>query len=399
MSLPAALPEPEAGNATAAGGLALYIHWPFCRAKCPYCDFNSHVRSEIDEARYRAALLREMDHARAQTQSRTLASIFFGGGTPSLMSPETVAALIARAGEYWRFAPDIEITLEANPNSAESARFRGYAAAGVNRVSLGVQSFDDAALKFLGRLHDAREALSAIALAATTFPRFSFDLIYARPGQTDAAWRDELSQALAFAGDHLSLYQLTIEENTGFYGAVARGEFTPPDSDRGAALYGVTQETMDVAGLPAYEISNHAVPGAESRHNLAYWHYGDYAGIGPGAHGRLSNGGGKTATRQIREPEAWLAAVEANGHGTAESESLGAHTRAAEMLMMGLRLNEGLREDSFTRETGMTLEGAVDETELAALIDAGYVTRASGVLCATPSGRLCLNAVLARLLG
>ena len=398
MNLPAAILNREAPD-SAARELALYIHWPFCRAKCPYCDFNSHVRSEIDEARYRAALLREMDDTAAHVPHHRLASIFFGGGTPSLMSPETVAALIARAGAHWDFAPGAEITLEANPNSSEAANFRGYAAAGVNRVSLGVQSFDDAALKFLGRLHNSSEALGAIAMAATTFPRFSFDLIYALPGQTERAWRDELDRALAFAGDHMSLYQLTIEANTGFAGAVARGEFAPPDSDRAAALYGATQDMMAAAGLPAYEISNHAAPGGESRHNLAYWRYDDYAGIGPGAHGRLSEGATKTATRKIREPEAWLRAVESAGHGTAESESLDAPTRAAEMLMMGLRLREGICEDRLLRETGMTLEGAVDETALGLLVDGGYVARENGTLRATPSGRLCLNAVLARLLG
>ncbi len=384
---------------TAQAGFALYIHWPFCRAKCPYCDFNSHVRAGIDEARFRAALLRELDHYAAHTAGRVLTSIFFGGGTPSLMGAETVAALIARARDHWDFAPDIEITLEANPNSAEASRFRDYAGAGVNRLSLGVQSFDDAALRFLGRLHDAHEALSAIALAATVFPRFSFDLIYALPGQTEAAWKDELDRALAFAGDHLSLYQLTIEENTGFHTAAARGDFAPMDEARAAALYEITQETMEAAGLPSYEISNHARRGGESRHNLTYWRYGDYIGAGPGAHGRLSGGGAKLATRQIRAPEAWLEAVEAKGHGTAETEELDAAARAEEMLMMGLRLSEGVREDSFARETGRTLDETIDGARLAALVESGYLRRENGSLRATPAGRLRLNAVLARLVG
>ena len=385
--------------APTAAGFGLYIHWPFCRAKCPYCDFNSHVREAIDEQRFAAGLLRELDHTAAQTPGRVLSSIFFGGGTPSLMSPDTVAQLIARAGGHWTCAPDIEITLEANPNSAEAARFRGFSQAGVNRLSLGVQSFDDAALKFLGRLHDASEALNAIALAATTFPRFSFDLIYARPGQTEQAWRTELNYALSFAGDHLSLYQLTIEENTGFAGAVARGEFNPMDADDAAGFYAVTQELMEDAGLPAYEISNHAATGAESRHNLTYWRYGEYAGIGPGAHGRLANGGAKSAIRNIRAPETWLEQVERTGTGAAESEILDAPTRAAEMLMMGLRLKEGMSETSFADETGMTLERAVDMRALSALIDSGYLERAGGTVRATARGRLCLNAVLGKLLG
>ena len=380
-------------------GFALYIHWPFCRAKCPYCDFNSHVRERIDEARFRAALLSEIDHFAATTAGRLLTSIFFGGGTPSLMAAETVAALISRAQHHWNFAPDIEITLEANPNSAEAARFRDYAGAGVNRLSLGVQSFDDDALEFLGRLHGADEALSAIALAATTFPRFSFDLIYARPGQSESAWRDELNHALAFAGDHLSLYQLTIEENTGFERAVARGEFAPMDDNPAAALYEITREMMEAAGLPAYEISNYAKPKGESRHNLTYWRYGDYIGAGPGAHGRLGGDEGKAATRQIRAPEAWLEAVERSGHGIAEREELDAETRAAEMLMMGLRLTEGVREDSFALETGRTLDEALEPSRLAALIEGGYLERGDGNLRATASGRLRLNAVLARLLG
>ena len=389
----------EPATDVARSGLALYIHWPFCRAKCPYCDFNSHVRDSIDEARYRAALLRELDYFANQIPGRMLTSIFFGGGTPSLMAAETVAALISRAHDHWPFAPDIEITLEANPNSAEAARFRDYAGAGVNRLSLGVQSFDDAALKFLGRLHGADEAMNAIETAAAIFPRFSFDLIYARPGQSEPAWRNELDRALALAGDHLSLYQLTIEENTGFERAVARGDFAPMDERDAAPLYAVTQEMMDDAGLPAYEISNHAKPGGESRHNLSYWRYGDYIGCGPGAHGRLSLGEVKTATRQIRTPEAWLDAVESSGHGTAERENLDSRTRAEEMLMMGLRLKDGVAEESFLRETGHTFEDYVAPSRLAALVEGGYLERDDVGLRASAAGRLRLNAVLAHLLG
>ncbi len=395
MSALAAKRLPSAAPATTA----LYLHWPFCRAKCPYCDFNSHVRSAIDESRFQAGLTAELDHFAALAPKRELTSIFFGGGTPSLMEAPTVAALIARASRHWSFAPDIEITLEANPNSAEAARFRDYRAAGVNRLSLGVQALDDSALKFLGRLHDRAEALQAVALAARIFPRFSFDLIYARPGQTPAAWKDELARALVYAGDHLSLYQLTIEEGTGFYGSVARGEFAPPDSDHAAALYEITQEMTQERGLPAYEISNHARPGRESRHNLTYWRYGDYLGIGPGAHGRIAGANGtKTAFRQIREPEAWLTQVERHGFGTCETEDLAPATRAAEMLMMGLRLCEGVDAQSFVRETGIAMDDAIDRGALAALIEGGFVIRDRQGLRATPRGLLCLNAVLARLL-
>ena len=292
-------------------GFGVYVHWPFCASKCPYCDFNSHVRAEIDEARWRAALVRELDHFAALAPGRTVTSIFFGGGTPSLMAPATVAAVIERTANHWRLAGDVEITLEANPTSVEAGRFAGYRDAGVNRVSLGVQSLDDRALGFLGRGHDAAEARAAVAVAHARFPRVSFDLIYARPGQSPAAWRRELAEALQIAGEHLSLYQLTLEPGTAFHARAARGALALPGGDAAAALYDVTQEVLEGAGLPAYEISNHAVPGAESRHNLTYWRSGDYLGVGPGAHGRLTGGGAVLAIAQTRSPERWLAAVEA----------------------------------------------------------------------------------------
>jgi oxygen-independent coproporphyrinogen-3 oxidase len=297
-------------------GFALYVHWPFCRSKCPYCDFNSHVREDVDHARWRAALLAELDHFADRTGGRQLTSIFFGGGTPSLMAPETVAAVIDRATERWAPAPGIEITLEANPTSVEAGKFAGFRVAGVNRVSLGVQALNDADLAALGRQHSAAEAVAAVRLAQRHFPRVSFDLIYARSGQSLSAWRMELAEALELASEHLSVYQLTIEPETAFGAAWRRGELTVPDEDSAAALYEETQTILEKAGMPAYEISNHARAGSACRHNLTYWRYGDYAGIGPGAHGRLTLGDGRRATRQHRAPEAWLGAVEAQGHAT-----------------------------------------------------------------------------------
>jgi oxygen-independent coproporphyrinogen-3 oxidase len=379
-------------------GFGLYVHWPFCQSKCPYCDFNSHVRESVDHARWRAALLAELDHYAELTAGRTLTSIFFGGGTPSLMEPATVAAVIERATARWSPARDIEITLEANPGSVEAGRFAGYRAAGVNRVSLGVQALDDDALRLLGRRHDAAEARAAVALAHRTFERVSFDMIYARPGQAVPAWRAELGRALAMAGEHLSVYQLTIEPNTAFAAAHRQGRLAIPDEDEGAALFETTQEMLEQAGRPAYEISNHARPGAESRHNLTYWRYGDYVGIGPGAHGRLTLGGGKIATRQHRAPEAWLDAVEARGHATRTQEPVPAADRAAEMLMMGLRLTEGVSRAAFRDETGAEIETSVDTAALSRLIGAGYVEIDSRALRATPEGRQRLDAVLAALL-
>ncbi len=404
MSRAAARPIAATAHPAAADrGFGLYVHWPFCQSKCPYCDFNSHVREGVDHARWRAALLAELDHYADATPGRVLGSIFFGGGTPSLMEPATVAAVIERAGQRWAPADDIEITLEANPGSVEAARFAGYRAAGVNRVSLGVQSLQDDALKLLGRRHDASEARAAIGLAHKHFPRISFDLIYTRPGQAPDGWRAELDEALALAGEHLSLYQLTIEPNTAFEGAVRHGRLVMPDEDSAAVLFELTQERMEAAGRPAYEISNHARPGAESRHNLTYWRYGDYVGIGPGAHGRLTlrtkNGGGdKIATRQHRAPEAWLAAVEARGHATRTREPVAPADRAAEMLMMGLRLAEGVARQAIIAEAGVDIESITDPAALRRLVEGGYLVLDDAALRATPDGRQRLNAVLAALL-
>jgi oxygen-independent coproporphyrinogen-3 oxidase len=374
------------------------VHWPFCLSKCPYCDFNSHVRAAIDHERWRAALLRELDHYAADTPGRTLSSIFFGGGTPSLMEPATVAAVIARAGAHWPFAADIEITLEANPTSVEAGKFAGFRGAGVNRVSLGVQALNDADLKFLGRHHSAAEARAAIDIARRHFQRYSFDLIYARPGQSAAAWSAELAEAVGLAGDHLSVYQLTIEPETVFGAAYRRGELQVPAEDDAAALFELTQERLEAAGLPAYEISNHARPGAESRHNLTYWRYGDYVGIGPGAHGRLTIGAGKFATRQHRAPEAWLAAVEAAGHATRQRDPVAAEDRLSELMMMGLRTVEGVRRSRVVAECGRPLEAVLDAARLERLIGGGFLLLDEIGLRATAAGRQRLNAVVAELL-
>ena len=379
-------------------GFGLYVHWPFCQSKCPYCDFNSHVRATIDETRWRRALVAELDHFADRTGPRRLTSVFFGGGTPSLMAPETVAAVVDRAAERWGFAETPEITLEANPGSADAGRFAGYRAAGVRRLSLGVQALNDSDLRFLGRRHDAAEARAAIALAERLFERRSFDLIYARPGQGAAAWERELKDALALAGDHLSLYQLTIETETPFGAAFRRGELAPMPEEEAARLYEMTQDLMERAGLPAYEVSNHARAGGESRHNLTYWRYGDYVGIGPGAHGRLTVGGRKLALRQHRAPEAWLAAVETSGHATRGETEVGAPERFAEMAMMGLRLGEGLWRSRILEETGAPLERWVDGAALARLAAGGFLTLDGDRIAATPAGRLRLNAVLGALL-
>jgi putative oxygen-independent coproporphyrinogen III oxidase len=378
--------------------LALYIHWPFCKSKCPYCDFNSHVRDGIEEEHWRRALLAELDDAAAAAPGRRVTSIFFGGGTPSLMAPATVAALLDRAALRWRLAEDVEITLEANPTSVEADRFADLRAAGVNRVSLGVQALEDRALRFLGRGHDAAEAVTAIGLASRHFPRYSFDLIYARPGQGVSDWVEELGRALTLAGDHLSAYQLTIEPGTAFATAFARGDWRLPEEDDACALFEATQEALGAAGLVAYEISNHARPGGACRHNLTYWRYGDYAGIGPGAHGRLTADGVKYATRRLRAPETWLAAVERQGHGMEERTALSPAERRDEMLMMGLRLAEGIDRAAFTAETGEDVATALDATQLAELVAGGFLELDSERLRATPAGRQRLNAVLPRLL-
>ena len=389
--MPPAIPD----HPTRDAGFGVYLHWPFCAAKCPYCDFNSHVRhAGVDEARFLAAFRAEIAHVAAEIPGREVSSIFLGGGTPSLMRPETVAGLLDAVAAHWTVAPGAEVTLEANPSSVEAGRFLGYREAGVNRVSLGVQALDDASLKTLGRLHNAEEAFTAIRIAQTTFARTSFDLIYARPGQTPEAWRTELREAIARAAEHLSLYQLTIEPGTPFYGLAAAGKLTTPDEETGRALYDVTQEVCAAAGLPAYEISNHARPGAEARHNLLYWRYGEYAGIGPGAHGRLVTENGRLGTVTERGPEAWLARVEAGGHGIAETEALDRDAQADEFLVMGLRLTEGIDPARYAALKGKALDaGRVEALARDGLI----VRRPDGHIAATPSGAPVLNALVAEL--
>jgi oxygen-independent coproporphyrinogen-3 oxidase len=372
------------GGHDADESLALYIHWPFCVSKCPYCDFNSHVRESIDQDQWRQALRTDLAYEASQTAGRRLGSIFFGGGTPSLMPAATVAALIEAAEAHWAFADDIEITLEANPNSAEAARFVDLAAAGVNRVSLGLQSLDDAALRFLGRAHDAAEGLAALAIAQSAFGRVSFDLIYALPDQSAAAWEAELARALAFGTGHLSLYQLTIEPGTRFAALAAKGALTPRDPDEAAALYELTREMTADAGLPAYEISNHARPGEESRHNLAYWRYRAYAGVGPGAHGRR----GGVATQRHRKPENWRAALARNGHGIAQSRDIPPGEAAVEALLMGLRLREGV-------DLARIGAAAIDHAAVVRLAAQGLLVRDGARLRATPAGMLVLDSVLA----
>ncbi len=378
-----------------AGGFGVYVHWPFCLAKCPYCDFNSHVRAGVDNARWRRALVAEVAAAARLAPGRVVDSIFFGGGTPSLMPPETVAAVIEAVGTGWTLAPDAEITLEANPTSVEAGRFRGYRAAGVNRLSMGVQALNDPDLKALGRMHTAEEALAAFGVARTIFPRVSFDLIYARQGQTLAGWQAELRQALDRAVDHLSLYQLTVEAGTRFGDLAARGRLRGlPEPGLSADMYLATQDICGVAGMAAYEVSNHARPGAQSRHNLVYWRYGDYAGIGPGAHGRLSACGRRWATAAARSPEAWLAAVEAGGEHVASREPISREEQAIEFLMMGLRLAEGIDPARFAALNGRPLPPARVE-ELAAL---GLLDVTPERLRVTPAGMPVLDAVLRSLL-
>jgi oxygen-independent coproporphyrinogen-3 oxidase len=377
----------------------IYIHWPFCLSKCPYCDFNSHVAATIDQAAWRRALLAELAHFAQETHGRTVTSVFFGGGTPSLMDPATVAALLEAIAGHWSVDPVVETTLEANPGTVDAERFQDFRAAGINRLSMGLQALNDPALRFLGRRHDVAQAIAAVDLARRTFPRISFDLIYARPGQTEQAWRAELGQAIALAADHLSVYQLTIEAGTAFHPAHARGDFVLPDEDLAATLFELTAEVTAAAGLPAYEISNHAVPGAECRHNLLYWQGDDYVGIGPGAHGRLRDGQGTVyAVRQQRAPETWLKGVAAHGHGTADRTALSGQERVAELVMMGLRLSEGLSVAGFARHAGRPLVDALDRSGLELMIGEGYLAWRDGHLMATPKGRLVLNAVIARLL-
>ncbi len=380
----------------AADGFAVYVHWPFCVSKCPYCDFNSHVRERIDDGAWRAGLLAELDHYADLTAGRTVTSVFFGGGTPSLMDPASTAAVIERIAKRWTLAPNAEITLEANPNSSEAARFAAFRAAGINRLSLGVQALEDGALRFLGRAHNAKAARGAIAEAARHFQRYSFDLIYARPGQDVGPWIAELHDALAMAGDHLSVYQLTIEPGTAFHAAQARGDFVLPEGDDAARLFEATQATLEQAGLPAYEVSNHARPGSECRHNLVYWRYEDYVGVGPGAHGRITIDGRKHATRQERAPETWLARIAERGHATAETRAIAPREAADEALLMGLRLTEGIAPARFERQTGVALDTAVDAGRRVRLAEAGFVAPGP-TLRATAQGRRVLNSVIAEL--
>lgn len=376
-------------------GFGVYVHWPFCAAKCPYCDFNSHVRHQpVDQDAFVKAFLTEMTAMRAITGSRTVTSIFMGGGTPSLMRPETVDAVLNGIARHWHVPDGIEITMEANPSSVEAERFRGYRTAGVNRVSLGVQALHDRDLKFLGRLHNVEDALKAVRLARDIFPRMSFDLIYARPGQTGAEWTRELNEAISYAVDHLSLYQLTIEEGTPFFGLHKAGKIVIPDQDMAAELYEITQAVTAEAGMPAYEVSNHARPGAESRHNLTYWRYGDYVGLGPGAHGRLTSGSRKYATATHRTPEEWLKLVQENGHGMVDRDALERDEQADEMLLMGLRLREGLDLARWSTLSGRELDPEREEF----LLSHGFVERlGNSRLRCTPQGMLILNAVVADL--
>jgi oxygen-independent coproporphyrinogen-3 oxidase len=386
------LPQANYSDSRAFG---VYIHWPFCLSKCPYCDFNSHVRhAAVDEERFVRAFTAEIATTAARIGRRTASSVFFGGGTPSLMQPQTIGAILEAIAQHWPIASDVEITLEANPSSVEATRFAGYRAAGVNRVSIGLQSLDDGALRALGRLHSAREWLDAIAVARSVFDRYSFDLIYARPGQTPDAWAAELKCALAEAGEHLSLYQLTIEQGTPFHQLHASGKLMTPDEDTARALYDVTQTVCAGAGLPAYEVSNHSRPGCECRHNLVYWRAHEYAGIGPGAHGRLEIDGSRYATATEKRPEEWLALVEARGHGLITDEALTREEAADEFLLMGLRLAEGVDPTRYAALAGRRL----DDYRINILREQGMVEMThAGRLRVTMAGFPVLDAVVADL--
>ncbi|HEX8533957.1 MAG TPA: radical SAM family heme chaperone HemW [Allosphingosinicella sp.] len=373
--------------------MALYVHWPFCVSKCPYCDFNSHVRESVDQEQWRAALLRDLACEAEAAPGQKLGSIFFGGGTPSLMPPETAAAIIEAAERHWGFAPGIEITLEANPSSVEAARFADLAAAGVNRVSLGLQSLDDEALRFLGRAHGVAEGLAALHTAQDVFGRVSFDLIYALPGQSEAAWQAELARALSFGTGHLSLYQLTIEPGTRFAALAAKGELAQTDPDHAAALYELTQRMTEAAGIPAYEISNHARSGEESRHNLAYWRYQPYLGIGPGAHGRR----GGSVTQRHRKPENWLSALDRTGSGIVEEAELGAAEKGIEALLMGLRLREGIDLSRIAALAERPIRELIDEAAIHRLARQGLLEGDESRLRVTPAGMLLLDAILAEI--
>ncbi len=381
-----------------ADTLAVYVHWPFCLTKCPYCDFNSHVGDVIDQVRWREAYLTEIAEISARTPGRVVESIFFGGGTPSLMSTETVAAVIAAVASNWRLARDAEITLEANPSSVETARLAAVATAGVNRISLGVQALDDAALAFLGRLHSTGEALAAVQVAKLHFKRVSIDLIYGRPGQTVAAWVGELRQALEHAGGHISAYQLTVEKGTPFFIAERDGALTMPNEATQETLYAVTGETLGDAGYQAYEISNYALAGEACRHNLCIWRYGDYVGIGPGAHGRLTIGGRTYASEATSNPAGWLDAVETKGHGRRRCAALSAKTVAEEILLMGLRIDDGISQKTMWERTGQDLAAWVDGDTARQLRDGGLLVWDSDGLRLTAAGRPLLDGILARLL-
>ncbi len=374
--------------------LALYIHWPFCLSRCPYCDFNAHVREVIPQARFRDALRRELAWEAARLGRRPLRSLFFGGGTPSLMDPETVALLLEDARALFDPTPDLEVTLEANPTSVETARLAVLREAGVNRISIGIQSLEAEPLAMLGRRHSVDQAIAALEIARRLFPRVSFDLIYARPGQSLDAWRQELRRALALAADHLSLYQLTIEPGTKFEALHRAGGIVLPEDDLAAALYDATREEAARFGLLPYEISNYARPGAESRHNLQYWRYGDYAGIGPGAHGRVTRDGRLFATRRHRAPEPWAERVERQGHGSTAETALAPEDMAQEMLLMGLRLAEGVSAERFLARTGRTLESAIDLDGMRLAAKEGYLVWHDGRLIATDEGRRRLDALL-----
>ena len=381
---------------TSSDAFGIYVHWPFCKAKCPYCDFNSHVRHEpVDALSFAGALATELSWFAECTKGRTVSSIFFGGGTPSLMPPQAVGHVLDSIAGLWSVSPDVETTLEANPTSIEAENFRGYRAAGVNRVSVGVQALNDDDLKALGRQHSSEEALAAFRLAARIFPRVSFDMIYARPGQTPGQWRAELSRALAEQQGHMSLYQLTIEPGTAFFDLHERGRLAVPADDRAADLYDMTQELTEKAGLAAYEVSNHAVPGQESRHNLLYWRYGEYAGAGPGAHSRLADGGNRRALIAERHPESWREMVRRQGHGIVSDTVVTPAEQASEYLLMGLRIAEGIDLDRYAALAGRDIESA----RIAGMKSMGLIKRQGQRLTATADGRKLLNAVIAELAG
>lgn len=390
--------QKEAAADADASALAVYVHWPFCKFKCPYCDFNSHVRERVSHDDWRDAYVRELCHYRSLTGPRQIQSVFFGGGTPSLMEPATAALVIDTIADLWGLPQGTEVTLEANPTSVEADKLRGFKSAGVNRVSMGVQALNDADLKTLGRQHSAAEALAAVKTAAEIFDRYSFDLIYARPHQTIEDWRQELAAALPYTRGHMSLYQLTIEEGTQYHTLFTRGDLTVPDEETAAGMYELTQDMMAAAGMPAYEVSNHARFGDESRHNLVYWRYGDYAGIGPGAHGRLTLDSVKQATRAHRAPEVWLDRVRQSGHGAHDFEAVDAAQRGREALMMGLRLAEGVPQARLEAETGQAISDIVNLSKAQVLQQEGLLTFEDGILCATAQGRQKLNAVLSFLM-